>query len=367
MDTTEHGKGAPSPRARRARRAPSRRTVATIGALAAAVVGTGGVAANASTPHPATATPSADAPFAVGISPGSDVLWQSPSQVASTMSAMAAAGDKWVRIDVDWAAVEATRGSYNWSFEDTAIRSAVNAGLTVDAILDYAPSWAVSLGQPSAKAFATFATQAVKRYSALGVHVYEVWNEENLGWSWNDSVSVTSYGQLLQRGYKAIHGADAHSVVLLGGLGMGPAGMDNFLAVDPYTFLSQLYADGYGRYFDAVAIHPYSGQDAPLTNDPSNNLFPELPSFYSLMQSYGDGGKKIWVTEYGYHTSGLGSVTEQQQADYLTTAIEAIMGEPWAGPFFIYNWQDDSSQSYGLLRADGSAKPALAVFEESPH
>lgn len=368
----------------------SKRALAAAGTLLAGTVGTGVLAAAtqpaaaqtraiakprasvstvSATSRTSTSTvsyPSAHAPFAVGISPGSDVLWQSGAQVASTMHAMAAAGDKWVRIDVDWAAVESSPNQYNWSSSDTAISDAVKNGLTVDAILDYAPSWAVVNSQPSASAYGTFATAAVKHYSAMGVHVYEVWNEENLGWTWNNAVNVASYGQLLQSGFKAIHAADSHAVVLLGGLGRGPD-MTDGEAIDPYDFLSQLYADGFGRYFDAVNVHPYSAPEAPLTDDPYNNPFYDLPSYYSLMQSYGDGAKKIWVTEYGYPTAGTDSVTEQQQADYLTTAIEAIMGQSWAGPFFIYNWQDDSTQNFGLLRADGSAKPALTVFEESPH
>lgn len=342
----------------------ARRTMVAAGVLVAGIVASGTVAAHAAPSHPAAV---AAAPFAVGISPGSDVLNESPAKVAATMSAIAASGDKWIRIDVDWAAVEASPNSYNWSFEDTAIRDAVHAGLTVDAILDYAPSWALTNGQPNPNAFASFATAAVKRYSAIGVHTYEVWNEENLGWTWNNDVNVASYGRLLESGYKAIHAADPRAEVLLGGLGRSPEGWDNILAVDPYIFLSELYAGGYGRYFDAVAIHPYSTPDAPLTNDPATNLFPELPAFYSLMQSYGDGAKKIWITEFGYPTSGANSVTEAQQADYLATAIEAVMGQPWAGPFFVYNWQDDASQSFGLLHADGAPKPALSVFEEAPH
>lgn len=345
-----------------------------MGTVAAAATGVAvlAVAAQGSTNRAVAATrtplyPSATAPFAVGISPGSDMLSETPAQVASTMAAIAGSGDRWLRVDVDWAAVQASQNSWNWAAEDTVIRDAVNDGLTVDAILDYAPAWALANGQPSPSAFSTFASTAVRRYAPLGVHVFEVWNEENLGWAWNNAVSVTSYGKLLQAGYRAIHGADAHAVVLLGGLGRGPD-MDTNLAVDPYDYLAGLYADGYGRYFDAVNVHPYSAPEAPLTSDFYNNPFSALPQYYALMQSYGDAAKKIWVTEYGYPTANSSdAVTEQQQSDYLTSAIESIMGQSWAGPFFVYNWQNDANQSFGLLRADGSAKPAYSVFEESPH
>lgn len=333
--------------------------------------------AQAATTHPATshlattarstAAPTADAPFAVGISPGGAILAQTPSAVSAELASMAAAGDKWVRIDVPWVYVEPSPGSYSWSATDTALVDAVNDGLTVDAILDYAPGWATSLsGQPNASDFASFATAAVKRYAPIGVHVWEVWNEENLGWTWNDAVNVTSYGRLLEAGYKAIHSADRQAVVLLGGLGRGPnLGMG--LSIDPYDYLAQLYAGGFGRYFDAVALHPYSAPVGPTSTSPYN-VFAQLPQFRSLMVAYGDSAKKIWVTEYGFPTGvDPDAVTEADQATWLAQAITMIEGQSWAGPFFVYNWQDDAVQSYGLLRADGSAKPAFSVFVESPH
>ena len=278
-----------------------------------------------------------------------------------------AAGDRWVRIDVPWFADEPSPGTYTWGSTDTAIRDAVADGLTVDAILAYAPSWATSMtGQPSASDYATFATAAVKRYAPLGVHVWELWNEENLGWTWNNEVNVTSYGNVLEAGYRAVHAADGHAVAVLGGLGRGPNVPP--LAVDPYTFLSKLYAGGFGRYFDAVALHPYTAPYGPTSTDPNYGLFSQLPQFRSLMVGYGDSAKKIWITEYGFPTANdPDAVTEAEQATWTGQAISMAQGYGWVGPFFVYNWHDDSSQDYGLLRADGSAKPAYAVFQQAPH
>ena len=334
--------------------------------LAVVVVLGVGVAALLVSPSAPAARAASATSLAVGISPGADALTDSPAQVDSMMAGIAAAGGRWVRLDVPWSWVEGQPGVFDWSAPDRALGAAHAHGLTVDAILDYAPAWGWVGGQPDPAAFAEFATQAVQRYAPLGVHTYEIWNEENLGWTWDNNVSPAGYGALLRSSYSAIKTADSGSIVLLGGLGRGPD-LTNGQSVAPYTFLSDLYTLGFGPYFDAANLHPYSYPDFPNTAD-SWNPFWQLPQYHSLMTSFGDGAKALWITEYGAPTgSGGNEVTEPQQANMLKQALNAAATEPWLGPFFVYNWQDDASQTFGLLRADGSAKPALAVFSAAPH
>lgn len=345
-----------------------RGALALAASLAAGLLVAGAVPALAAGPLPSQTVLEADVPFAVGLSPGADLINEPAAQVRSQISAMAAAGDRYIRIDVNWSRVEPSPGVYNWAAEDTAIGDAAGAGLIVDALMAYAPSWALTSGTPDPAAFSRFAQQVVRRYSPMGVNIYEVWNEPNLGYSWNDHVSAGSYGAFLKQAYLSIHAVDPGAVVLMGGLGEGP-NLTNGLSVGPYTFLSELYADGFGPYFDAVNLHPYSFPDAPLTNDPVNNpVFPRLAQFYSLMVANGDALKKIWITEYGYPTANSPkAVTEQQQYDYLLEAMVALMSQPWAGPMFLFSWQDDPYQSFGLLHQNGTPKPALTLFEIAPH
>lgn len=329
--------------------------------------------ASAASLLPSTTTLEADLPFAVGLSPGADLLYEPTAKMESDIRAMAAAGNHYMRIDINWGYVEPTPGVFNQANltqEDNAIETAVGGGMVVDAMMAYAPSWALTgpNATPNATLFATFAQQMVQRYSPFGVNIYEVWNEPNLGYSWNNQVSPTSYGNFLKTAYNAIHAVSPNAVVLMGGLGRGPD-TGTGLAMAPYTFLSQLYAGGFGPYFDAVNLHPYSVPDAPLTYDAANNPdFPRLPNYYSLMVANGDALKKIWITEYGYPTANdPNAVTESQQYNYLLQAIVAAMGQPYMGPFMLFTWQDDTSQSYGLLRQDGSYKPAFYLFEIAPH
>lgn len=160
-----------------------------------------------------------------------------------------------------------------------------------------------------------------------------------------------------------MHRHDPHGVVLLGGLGRAPA-QDSALAQGAAHFLGRLLAGGYGRDFDAVAVHPYSYPDPPLVAGP-DDLLAAVPGLHSLMADYGEGAKQIWITEYGSPAAGL--LGDVAQATYLRSAIDTVRGWPWAGPMFVFSWQDGGGQSFGLIDPAGRLKPALSVFRAAPH
>ena len=61
-------------------------------------------------------------------------------------------------------------------------------------------------------------------------------------------------------------------------------------------------------------------------------------------------------------------MTEAQQATMLRTAYAQWETYPWAGPMFWFAYQDINTGSrritnnFGLVRSDGTAKPALSAF-----
>jgi hypothetical protein len=132
------------------------------------------------------------------------------------------------------------------------------------------------------------------------------------------------------------------------------------------TFLHEAYAAGATGWFDAVGWHPYTGADAPavarqFTTDPDQLV--------SIMSAHGDGGKKLWATEFGQTTGGDGSISEADQAALVTTAIPLWSAKPWAGPLIWYSLRDsgtsltDREQHFGLLRNDGSPKPSYYALQ----
>ena len=175
------------------------------------------------------------------------------------------------------------------------------------------------------------------------------------------------------------------STVLLGGLSPAANAEGNIAPVD---FLSQVYAAGDRAYFDAVAFHPYSFPVLPLNPQPWNawtQMATASSSLRSVMLANGDGEKKIWVTEYGAPTGGPGAstnngtlanysaavdhVTEALQAQMMAQAVAAEETTTWMGPLFWYSYEDLGTSTgtienfFGLLRHDGSQKPAYPVLK----
>jgi hypothetical protein len=64
-------------------------------------------------------------------------------------------------------------------------------------------------------------------------------------------------------------------------------------------------------------------------------------------------------------------VTEGLQAKMVTDGIEDARSLPWVGAFFWYSYQDTGTDSstvenfFGLLRADGSRKPAYYAMQNA--
>lgn len=181
------------------------------------------------------------------------------------------------------------------------------------------------------------------------IRCWEIWNEPNWeGFKGNAS----GYTKFLKAAYNSAKQADPESVVVSGGL----------LGVESGTrYLTEMYQNGAAGFMDAVAIHPYVDGVSPLepNKDSSGHTFWQLPQVRSVMVKNGDEGKAIWVTEFGYGTPGgsfyVGdgkTVTESEQALYLTQALELSSTWGWIDRFYVYQWMDAGGEwgYYGLIR-----------------
>jgi hypothetical protein len=284
---------------------------------------------------------------------------------------------------------------YNWTDTDRVVKAANARGIKLLAIVLDTPPWArlsscSGDGQVCSptdpKQFATFAGAVAGRYSAQGVSNWEIWNEPNLGHEWGSQGNVAGYAQLLSLASAAIRAKESSATIITGGL--GPAATDG-TDVAPIDFLSGLYKAGVRSSFDAVGMHPYS-YPVPPTYAASWNAWQQMAanssSLRSVMAANGDSAKKIWITEYGAPTGGPqqaassgnyfidgGSdhVTEALQATMYSDAIGAERSQSWAGPLFFYTYQDlgtdtsDRENFFGVLRFDGSKKPAYTVLQQN--
>jgi exo-beta-1,3-glucanase (GH17 family) len=133
-----------------------------------------------------------------------------------------------------------------------------------------------------------------------------------------------------------------------------------------------MYNAGAGGYFDAISAHPYTYPVTPAQSAPTD-AWGQLVGMHNTMAAHGDGNKQIWITEFGAPTNGPNiagdHVSEAVQAQIATEAVTLFRKWNWSGPFFWYDYQDDGTSTadsqnfFGLVRADGSFKPAYYAYK----
>jgi hypothetical protein len=343
-------------------------------------------AAAPTTPPTQAALSASDASGTLGSSVGfngSEAMWLNDADLASLLDGVAATGSHWLRADFAWSSLEfAGRGRYSWGPADRLVAAANARGIHLLAMVAYTPTWDRPPGttdhyQPTdPTAFAEFVQAAAHRYAPLGLHAWEIWNEPNMRDFWQPQPDVARYTELLRLGSAAIHSADPSALVVSGGA--APASDVPGYSIATNEFIAGIYANGGGPSMQAVGIHPYSFPYPPMY--PATwNTFYMTSETHAIMAAHGDGAKPIWGTEIGWATgTGAKAVSESQQAAMAAQAISAWSRFSYAGNLFWYDWQDLSSNlsnefdNMGVLRYDGSAKPALGVFTAmlrtaSPH
>lgn len=297
----------------------------------------------------------------------------SDSEMTSALADIKNLGITWVRTDFAWSAIQpVSASSYNWANYDRFVAAVNAADLHLLPILGYTPSWANGGFSDSAYApsdpqqFATFCATVASRYASQGVLHYEIWNEPNTLF-WKPKPDAIAYTELLSLAYAAIKSVQSTCQVVLGGLAQET---DDGTNISPLTFLQTLYAHGGGQCMDITAFHPYTYPTGPNTSS-WRTMSISSPSLRSLMHANGDGWKELWMTEYGAPTNGGSGQTfvgESVQASMLAQAIDEMRKLSWSGPLFFYTYKDgapapDRERYFGLLRNDGSQKPAYTALQ----
>ncbi len=312
-----------------------------------------------------------------GFGLATDLASLSAEELDRRLTDMKATGATWVRFDLSWDAVQhQSSSSYNWSAYDSLAKATAAHGFKVLMIIDFVPSWAAAPGCNSPQlcrpsdpaAYARFAGEAAGHFRPYGVRDWEIWNEPNISFRFAPSADPTLYAQMLKLSYRAIKRADPLAMVVTGGTSPSATDGSNY---SPLDFLKALYADGAKGSFDALAAHPYTAPISP-SQAHSTDAWGQLALIHDTMAAHGDGNKRIWATEFGAATNGPNSasnrVTEDFQARIATEGLTLFRRQPWAGPMFWYDYidagttADTTEHFYGLLRADGSHKPAYDAF-----
>jgi polysaccharide biosynthesis protein PslG len=374
-------------------------TLATIGAVASTTARATTATARATTTARATITgiattlrlspdvnsagPAVTGSDRFGIAAGCCIQWLSPTELAQQLDDYQALGVRWLRFDMAWSGVQAGGPeSYNWMPYDGLVRAANSRGIKLLGMIGYTPAWARpadcrsddKCAPANVNDFAFFAGQAARRYGRLGLHAWEIWNEENSGIFWKPVPNPSLYARMLKASYSAIKQNDPDSWAVTGGMAPATTGGG---AYSPVDFLKTIYRNGAKGAFDAVGAHPYcwaGSFDCP-SRDATWSAWSQMSStqesLRSVMMDNGDHGKRIWGTEFGAPTAGSRqAVSEDRQANQVVDSYRLFSSHSWTGPLFWYSYRDacsdagDTECHFGLIRHDGSRKPAYIAYQQ---
>ncbi|RFA08314.1 hypothetical protein B7R54_03050 [Subtercola boreus] len=345
-------------------------------AVVAAQAAVGGTAVAATLPARSGAAPAAagvhaavarSAPFPVGYSTGSSLLFETRANIAKTLDTIVSSGGTLVRFDIMWVLAQPTATTFSWGIFDYAVTEARARSLKILAIITTCPPWASLNGgnaggtmrPKTAALYATFAGAVAKRYKGR-IPAYEIWNEPNARDYFAPDPDPTFYATMVKAAYPAIKAADPAATVIAGALGPA-ADVDG--QMNPIRFITAMYAEGVAGSFDAFSFHPYdythSLSAATLwDNTPARRMI----ELHAVMKANGDGSKKIWITEYGAPT-GSGGVSETMQAALINNSLVQWGEVSYAGPFHIFTVTDNSNETYGVVSSTFVAKKSLATVK----
>jgi Ig-like domain from next to BRCA1 gene/Glycosyl hydrolases family 39 len=302
---------------------------------------------------------------------GVDVHAPQGAQLGFVLDQVRDAGIGWVRIDFVWSDVETAPGVFDWSVYDALAAAAETRGLTVYATLAYTPAWAThgapTTGVPDDPGtWADFCARAAQRY-ASSIQYWGLWNEPNLSKFWSGT-RQQYIDDILIPGADAIHGASPAAKV-------GGPELAHISSSQWYYWLRDSLNQA-GSHLDFVTHHVYDSDgngavtnrltgSTPFGGDPGLWTIID-PSVKEVLQNTGWWGRPFWLTETGWQS---GEVSEATQAAYYTGLLnDWFTGQPgqaWVGQLFFYEIEDPpgSPSTWGILRADGSQKPAYVAYE----
>jgi hypothetical protein len=315
-------------------------------------------------------------------------------------------GAQVVRIDLHWFEVAPRRPknprdpedpAYDWTHYDQVVTAAEAEGVPILFSIWGTPQWAVDPSVKPTKSYpywssrprrpqdaGDFAAAAAARYGPRGIHLWEAWNEPNIplfmrpqyerqGGRWVPS-SPRVYTEILRAMYRGIKASDPKATV--GGGVTAPAGEASAAKctlmpdcrIQPIDFVEDIAKPGERPPMDVYSHHPYPLRKPSSFNLPNASYIDlyNLPRLERALDATYLKGKPLWLTEFGFGTKPVPNykffVTPAQQAAYLTDAVNRVRANPRVKIFIWYFMQDNSQWASGLVREDGTRKPAADAF-----
>jgi len=304
---------------------------------------------------------------------------------ATRIERLVSSGVAFTRVDVSWPAVAPRRPAapadpndpaYRWTRYDDVLGGLAARRIEPLVVFSGSPGWANG-GKgpevaPDVEAYGAFVHAFATRYGRQGrprVRLYEPWDEPNtplrLMPQWDASgtkpASPAIYAGLLNRAFTEIKAVSSDAIVVGSSAGdvetsAPPAGGVSVL--DWTAALTALHPS-----MDAVAQHiePSIAPSAPSDAVPS---FATLPRLIQELDRLAPGAP-VLITRFGYATPP-GGLSETDQAAFVTQGLQRLAAEPRVRLVVWGSVRDTPQRQFGLLRQDGTEKPAWSVFATGP-
>jgi hypothetical protein len=297
--------------------------------------------------------------------------------------AIADAGLDWVRINIAWSQLERQEGALDLSALDAVVGDAADAGLAMNAILLFTPTWASTLAgsdrTPAADPALTdrFVRTVVERYGPDGsfwdgrpddrvqpVRLWEIWNEPNVR-HFFAPMSGTTYGHHAVVVGRAIRSVDPGARILFGGMAGHLDARGDLQTADSFLRDAVKAQPSLPRLLDGVALHVYRrGKDASRVACAIRGVMVET--------GFGDG--IMALNEFGWPTKALGSLPEDERATAIGETVGALVdpascpvpiGADLIGPYTWWSVREDDGRPdewFGLADDAGRPTPAGLVY-----
>ncbi|MEW5759697.1 MAG: hypothetical protein AB1779_02905 [Candidatus Thermoplasmatota archaeon] len=300
-----------------------------------------------------------------------------------------------------------TDGAEDYTNYWNIVNSASSHGVTILGLIDYQT---VEYGKrdmnllENRKNFVEKTKKIVNNFKN-NIKYWEIWNEQNF----IEEVLITpeNYGLLITDVYKAIKSIDPEAKVIIGGIFTGiqidqgwsfkskhPNGIYNgdgseieyhgsygadeisgdavpaanfggpryLYAIYSSESVKDYYNENKKYPFDGIGLHPYGGDW-----DPNYFLNTLLNEFGKVIEHFNDKNK-LWLTEVGYAIGHLGDMPSQDepenyQADFLEKTLSIVTAHPKVESIIWFCYKDWSEEGWGIIRSDGSKKPAFDRYK----
>jgi len=249
----------------------------------------------------------------------------------------------WLRIEIRWDRIEPAKGQFDVSYVDKVMGLARLHRQRIMLLFNHPPRWAVREPDTLPDRAAVAVTWLAKRHGTR-ISAWELFNEPNLpGYGWPElgpttQGSAAAYARTLATASSAIRSVDKQAFVVSAGL--SPQN-------DPESYARVVVRLTPPDCYDALGLHPY-GQQGRFAAVQSNVV--------ALFRQENRPRKPVWFTEYGTDQNGeRAELVRRLGVEASSVPITFFFAERDIGRL---------SETYGLRRQDGSAKPDYVQFKQ---